>query len=94
MNINQTNVMQKMPAFGKARKENVPDRCATVQDLYEAEDRIMAHQQELFDKQNEAIAKALIVIMNQTNTPSTSLKFQQRDAKIALAEICPDVKNF
>lgn len=46
-----------------AQKKNV-DRYATVQDLYEMEDRINAHNEELIKKQNEKLGQVFQSMIN------------------------------
>ena len=46
-----------------AQKKNI-DRSATVQDLYEMEDRINAHNEELIKKQNEKLGQVFQAMIN------------------------------
>lgn len=45
------------------KRENT-DRMVTVQDLYESEDRIKAHQEMLIHQQNQALANAMTILVH------------------------------
>ncbi len=59
------------------KRENT-DRMATVQDLYESEDRIKAHQELLIHQQNQALANAMTLLVhmhkNTCSDPDCKLK--------------------
>jgi len=63
MNVQSISLTQSQkPAFKAAERKSNVDRTPTVQDLYDMEDRLKAHQTDLIAKQNSNIAKALIYI--------------------------------
>ena len=90
--------MQSIPCtqtFQSARsKRTNVDRAASVKDLYESEDRIIENQNKLFAQQNDALAKALFVIMTQNGGSKEVANFQMREADKSLSELSPNMKNF
>lgn len=58
MNIQSVSLAQSNFTSNNSRRTNA-DRTATLQDLYEMEDRITANQEKLIKKQNEMIGKTL-----------------------------------
>ena len=46
-------------SFMATRRKPAPDRAATVQDIYEMEDRIKAYNKKLINRQNALIGEAL-----------------------------------
>ena len=72
------------PIFGDsnknryARRENV-DRTATVQDLYEMEDRIIAKNKELFKKQNRMLGDTILSMMEYMEMRGT---YAEKDFRI------------
>jgi len=58
MNIQSVSMAQLNFTSNGSRRNNA-DRVATLQDLYEMEDRIIANQSELIKNQNEMLGKTL-----------------------------------
>ena len=58
MNIYPVLPVNVQPAFGNSKRTNT-DRAATVADIYEAEDRIKAHQEKLIKEQNKKLTDTL-----------------------------------
>ena len=58
MNIQSVSMAQSNFTSNNSRRTNT-DRTATLQDLYEMEDRITANQEKLIKNQNEMIGKTL-----------------------------------
>ncbi len=56
MNIQAISSASVRPVFGNVKRRENTDRAATVADIYEAEDRIKAHQEELIQQQNIQLA--------------------------------------
>ena len=75
----QTQVFQG----GNKRRTNT-DRAATVKDLYESEDRIIANQKKLIEQQNAAFSEALMVIMDQHSGAKEVSDYHRRSAANAL----------
>ena len=94
MKIQAIHSTTQRPTFQQKRSHEGWDRGATIQDLYETEDRIIEHQEKLFAKQNDALAKALWVIMNQNGGAKEVANYQMREADKSLSKLSPDMKNF
>lgn len=58
MNIQSVSLAQSNFTSNNSRRTNT-DRVATLQDLYDMEDRITANQEKLIKNQNEMIGKTL-----------------------------------
>ena len=58
MNIQSVSLAQSNFTSNNSRKTNT-DRVATLQDLYDMEDRITANQEKLIKNQNEMLGKTL-----------------------------------
>jgi hypothetical protein len=58
MNIQSVSLAQSNFTSNNSRRTNT-DRVATLQDLYEMEDRITANQEKLIKNQNEMLGKTL-----------------------------------
>ncbi|MCR5266445.1 MAG: hypothetical protein K6E29_07620 [Cyanobacteria bacterium RUI128] len=94
MRIQAIHSTTNRPTFQQKRPHEGYDRSATIQDLFESEDRIIANQEKLFARQNDALAKALWVIMNQNGGSKEVANFQMREADKSLSKLSPDMKNF
>ena len=54
---------EQAPKRVPPRKENV-DRYATLNELYESEDRILAQNEALIRQQNQALANAMVLLVH------------------------------
>ena len=66
MNIQSVSLAQSNFTSNSSRRNNA-DRVATLQDLYEMEDRIIANQSELIKNQNEMLGKTLQSMIKHIN---------------------------
>ncbi len=59
MNIQPISIAKNSTGFGVKEKRTNIDRAATVQDLYEVEERLKEHQEKLIKEQSAKLADAL-----------------------------------
>lgn len=73
MKIESINMMCKpnKPSFMQTPKRKSTDRMATVQDLYEMEERIINSNEKLIRKQNEMIGQTLQSMVKHINSVGT-----------------------